>query len=81
MLTKSSQDSVESLLSQIHGLAITSSQKFELWVSRNLTLRGQTVTGDIAMAIILDKILGRSYEPDGFMEETGGRIYRYKISL
>jgi hypothetical protein len=31
------------------------------------------------MAVILDKILGMGYEPDGFSEADGGRIYRYKV--
>ena len=69
---------VEVLLSQVDELTIKSSQKFELWVPDILTFRGQTTRSDIAMAIILDKILGKGYEPDGFSDAEGGRIYRYK---
>jgi hypothetical protein len=31
------------------------------------------------MAVILDKILGLGFEPDGFAEAEGGRLYRYKL--
>jgi hypothetical protein len=79
-MNKPSNSTVESLLSQIDGLASNSDQTFELWVPRNLTLRGQPARGDVAMAIVLDKILGKGYEPDGFDEDEGGRTYKYKIS-
>lgn len=29
-------------------------------------------------AVILDKILGLGYMPDGFQEKSGFRLYRYK---
>ena len=32
----------------------------------------------INMAIITDKILGREWVPDGFVQKNGYRIYRYK---
>lgn len=79
-MNKPSISTVESLLSQIDGLASNSNRTFELWVPRNLTLRGQPARGDVAMAIVLDKILGKGYEPDGFIEGENGRTYRYKTS-
>jgi len=33
---------------------------------------------DVAGAVILDKILGMGFMPDGFSEAEGGRVYRYK---
>jgi hypothetical protein len=32
----------------------------------------------INMAIITDRVLSRGWQPDGFTQETGYRIYRYK---
>lgn len=78
-MNKPSHNTVESLLSQVDDLTATSDQKFELWVSQSLSLRGQPIRLDVAMAIIGDKILSRGYEPDGFMEGKDGRTYKYKI--
>ena len=75
-----SQITVEELISQLEGISPGSEQGFELWVPKHLTFRGQPTRSDIAMAIILDKILGKGYEPDGFSDAEGGRIYRYKTS-
>jgi len=79
-MNKPLHSTVESLLSQVDGLAASSNQTFELWVPRNLTFRGQPVRSDVAMAVVLDKILGNGYEPDDLIEEEDGRIYRYKMS-
>ena len=59
--------------------SIPSGPSFELWIPQHLTLRGQSAPADVAMAVILDKILGMGYEPDGFSEADGGRIYRYRV--
>jgi hypothetical protein len=75
-----SHSTVEALLSQLEGITHGSKQRFELWVPQQLTLRGQPVLPEVAMAIILDKILCKGYEPDGFAEAESGRIYRYKVS-
>ena len=32
----------------------------------------------INMAIITDRILARGWEPDGFVQEDGYRVYKYK---
>ncbi len=32
----------------------------------------------INMAILTDAILGRGWEPDGFVQEAGYRLYKYK---
>ena len=69
--------SVEAVVSQLD--AISTEQSFELWIPQHLTLRGQAARTDVAMAIILDKILGMGYEPDGFTEADGGRVYRYRV--
>ena len=50
----------------------------DLWVPDELTLQGQVVGKDIAMAIVLDKILALGLFPNGFSAGDGGRLYHYK---
>ena len=42
-----------------------------------LTLDGDPIAQDIAMAIVVDKLLSLSYFPDGLSADAGGRLYRY----
>jgi hypothetical protein len=73
----SSAGSVESLLSSVAG--ITNAQtSFELFVPAQLTLKGEPVRQDAAMAIVLDKILAHDLMPAGFGERPGGRLYKYR---
>jgi hypothetical protein len=76
-MSRPTQSTVEAVLAQLD--EIPSGQSFELWVPQHLTLRGQVTLPEVAMAIILDKILGMACEPDGFSEADGGRIYRFKV--
>jgi len=76
-MNQPTQSTVEAILSQLDG--IPRDQSFELWITQDLTFRGKVVRADLAMAMILDKILGLGFGPDGFAEAEGGRIYRYKI--
>jgi hypothetical protein len=69
---------VEALLSELEACEVSSKRSLEFWVPQQLTFRGQPVQHDVAMAIILDNILSKGYEPDGFAEVNGGRIYKYK---
>ena len=78
-MSRSSQSSVEGLISELGGIASPGSQSFELWVPQELTLRGKPVRLDVAMAIVLDKILGMGFTVDGFTAAEGGRLYRYKV--
>jgi hypothetical protein len=78
-MSRPSQGTVESLISELGGIVPVGSQSFELWVPQQLTLRGQPVRADVAGAVILDKILGMGFQPDGFSEAEGGRVYRYKV--
>jgi len=71
---------VEELLSQVDSITAGMNERFELWVPEHLTLRGRLTRSDVTMAIILDKILGKGYKPDGFAEAVGGRTYKYKVS-
>ena len=72
-----SQGSVESAISELGSVAPPDCQNFELWVPQELTLRGKAVRHDLAMAVILNKILGLGYAVDGFREAEGGRFYKY----
>jgi hypothetical protein len=78
-MSRPSQSTVEAVLSQLDMIPTAQGQSFELWIPQHLTLRGQPARADVAGAIILDKILGMGYEPDGFSEADGGRIYRYRV--
>ena len=70
---------VERLLEQIAELtpAPRGSPSFEMWVPGTLTLGGQPITGDLAMAILLDALLAKEFLPEGYQEGAGGRLYRY----
>lgn len=73
-MSRPSQGTVEDLIAALGSVAPAGIQNFELWIPRELTLRGKPTSLDMAMAIVLDKILGM-----GFTAEKDGRIYRYKI--
>jgi hypothetical protein len=67
---------VEALLREIESWPADASSA-ELWVPQHLTLNGDPVLQDAAMAIVVDKILGIGLFPDGLSEGAGGRLYRY----
>jgi hypothetical protein len=72
--------SVEALLNEVaqwSGAAASA----DLWVPDELTLQGQVVGKDIAMAIVLDKILALGLFPSGFSTGDGGRLYHYKREI
>jgi hypothetical protein len=75
--SKPSDGTVESLLATVAG--ITNGQtSFELFVPDQVTLKGEAIRQDAAMAVVLDKILGHDLFPAGFEERTGGRLYKYR---
>ena len=51
---------------------------FQLAISDSLTFSGQPDTMGAGMAVMLDKILGLGYEPDGFDQKDGYKLYNYK---
>ncbi len=73
---------VEELLRRIETLARPGDAGppagFELWVPQRLTLRGQTIPFDVAVMVVLDALLEKSFVPAGFSEEDGGRLYLYQ---
>ncbi len=68
---------VEELLATITALPRAATE-LELWVPPVLTLRGELVPTDAAMAIVLDKALEHGLFPAGFTPDSGGRLHRYR---
>ena len=75
MVLMESVEQASLLIGQYHGKAAD----FILPVpqNRDLTLRGETVSRDIAMAIITDRILAKGWLPNGFEEKGQIRYYKY----
>ena len=69
---------VEDLLSRIAGVQ-GDQTTFDLWVPQNLSLNGQPVTLDVAMAMALDALLEKGFFPDGFTQDENGRHYKYRL--
>ena len=55
-----------------------SGDSFQLAISESFTFAGKSDTMGAGMAVVLDRILGFGYEPDGFDQKSGFRLYRYK---
>jgi hypothetical protein len=55
-----------------------SGERFELAISNSFTFRGKPDKVGFGMALILNRILAMRYEPDGFEQKDGFRLYRYK---
>lgn len=72
-----SSGTIEKLLAQVETLP-EGTNVFELFVPQNLTWQGQPVGQNMAMAIVLDKLLGKQLYPDGFDQHPTGRRYKYK---
>ena len=41
-------------------------------------MNGDAVPQDAAIAVVLDKLLGLDFFPDGFEQGDGGRLYKYQ---
>ena len=68
---------VEDLLDSIDRLDPDASVA-ELCVPTKLSLDGEAVSSDVAMAIVVDKLLGLEFYPDGYREDRRGRTYIYR---
>jgi hypothetical protein len=68
---------IESVLREIDSLP-EPADTVSLKVPDKLSLRGSSVPADIALSIVVDRLLTRGYEPDGFEAIEDGRIYRCK---
>lgn len=67
---------VENLLSKASAIS-PDATTFEPWVPSALTLSGSSVAPDVAMSMILDRLLGLGMYPAGMERRPGGTIYRY----
>ena len=65
-------ESVKEGMALVDGF-IGSPREFQLAVPNSLI-----DPGGINMAIITDRVLARCWEPDGFTQGKGFRVYRYK---
>jgi hypothetical protein len=72
-----SSATVESLVAQVESLP-SGQSNFELFVPSDLTMRGRPVPLDLAMAVIVDRLLGKGLWPAGFEQRPTGRRYRYR---
>jgi hypothetical protein len=70
--------SVESLLQKIEEGTAGAPPDFELWVPDSLTLGGVQVAGDVAIAVLLDRLLAKNYMPASVARGVGGCRYRYR---
>jgi hypothetical protein len=76
-VSEPSSGTIEALLAQVEALP-EGTTTFELFVPQDLTWQGRPVVQNMAMAIVLDKLLGKQLYPDGFDQRPTGRRYKYK---
>jgi len=72
-----SQSSVEAVVSQLATHTATG-QSFEFFIPEHLTLGGHVIPEPMAKAMIVARVMGMGYEPDGFTQAEGGRVFRFK---
>ena len=72
-----SSGTIEALLAQVEALP-EGTKAFEFFVARDLTWQGRPVAQNMAMAILLDKLLSKQLFPEGFDQRPTGRRYKYK---
>jgi hypothetical protein len=68
---------VEALLGRIDEISQQTTD-LDLWVPVRLTLRGAEVPSDVAMAVVLDRLLSKGFMPAGLTQEANGRTYHFK---
>ena len=68
---------LETLLGSIKSRALESAA-LDLWVPEHLTYRRQPIALELAMSILVDKLLSYGLIPDGFTPREGGRMYHYR---
>jgi hypothetical protein len=68
---------VEDLLSAVAGIP-EATLEVEVWVPQELTLGGEPVATDIALAVLVDKLLDKGLFPAGCTLAVGGVLYRYR---
>ena len=76
-MSEPSSGTIESLLAQVEAIPADTKQ-FELFVPQSVTYEGRPFDQNPAMAVVLDKLLGKGLFPDGFEQRPTGRQYKYK---
>jgi len=71
------QSEVEAIQKIVQAIS-DDAESFALDIPDALTLDGNPIPQDAAMAIILDGLLAKDLYPDGFEEIPGGRRYWYR---
>jgi hypothetical protein len=69
--------SFEEALAFVHAAAFDGAP-VQLTIANDATFRGSTDPIGAGMAIIVDAILSKGYEPDGIEQHEGFRVYRYR---
>lgn len=69
--------SIEDLIRRVDATD-PSATSFSLYVPSQLTWEGHSVPSDMAMAVVLDRLLGAGFMPAGFEQRDAGRLYRYE---
>ena len=79
-MSEPSSGSLEDLLAQVEALP-AGTTSFDLYVPQDLIWQGRPVTQNLAMTLVLDKLLGKSLYPKGFDQKPHGRRYKYSSDL
>jgi hypothetical protein len=80
LMAEPASGTIEDLFAKVDALP-AGTKTFELYVPNSLTMKGQPVAQNLAMALVLDRILGKKLYPDGFEQKENGRLYRYTWEL
>ena len=67
---------IEVLLEEIDSVP-EGATNFDLWVPIQLTIRGEAISADVAMAVVLDRMLAKDFLPAGYTQGINGRTYHY----
>lgn len=70
----------EAFLAKVNALP-DGTRAFQLYVPSTLTLKGEPVAQNLAMALVLDCLLAKRLYPDGFEQQANGRLYKYTSEL
>ena len=69
--------SAEDATAYLHGTEFPE-RAFQLFIANGITLAGSSDETGAAMALILDVVLAKGFEPDGYEQKAPYRVYRYK---
>jgi hypothetical protein len=76
-VSEPSSGTVEGLLAQVQAIP-PGTKTFELFVPQRLTWEGRPIDQSLAMAVVVDQLLGKKLFPDSFEQRPTGRRYKYK---